>query len=389
MSDDARQPVAIRIARPYTSEDAFLENELDTLTRTSVVLVGAQSRPQGVVLRFEVTLASGAPLLRGEGRVVAYKPTAYNNEPGLTLRFTRLDPRSKALVDRAAALRDARARAGRAPHPNLLQGAPPLASSSGSLPVEPPSVTPLPEAEASSQRPMRPLASTWADEEPSSTTMTYDAPTLTRLKESQELQQAILDDSPPPSSPGSSHDPDTGITAIGERTPAPTVEIPVAEVSSIDVDVDVDLDGDTGEPSPQPSGDFEPATPDAVPERTSNVARPGLPAPPAMPEFPGRTATSPAPPAPRARPTPPQPRPSAAPPVARPSSLPPAPPRAPSAAPTAPPPEASAPEGSRVTAAPPPAARSDLLERLRSRARDLPTARRDAILAAKRPRPEQ
>ena len=220
--------------------------------------------------------------------------------------------------------------------------------------------------------------------------MTYDAPTLTRLKESQELQQAILDDSPPPSSPGASHDPDTGITAIGERTPAPTVEIPVADVSSIDVDVDVDLDGDTGEPSPRPSGDFEPATPDAVPQMTMKTGRSGTPEPPSMPEFRGRTATSPAPPAPRARPTPPPPRPSAAPPPpARPSSLPPAPPRALSAAPTAPPPEASATaEGARVTAAPPPAARGDLLERLRSRARELPTARRDAILATKRPRPE-
>jgi resuscitation-promoting factor RpfA len=111
VADEGRQPVAIRIARPYQSEDEFLEHELEMLTRTSVVLLGAQARPQGVVLRFELTLASGAPLLRGEGRVVGFKPNANGDEPGLTLRFTRLDPRSKALVDRAAAVRDARARA--------------------------------------------------------------------------------------------------------------------------------------------------------------------------------------------------------------------------------------------------------------------------------------
>jgi hypothetical protein len=124
MADEGRHPVAIRIARPYPSEEAFLEHELDTLTRTSVVLLGAQSRPQGVVLRFEVTLASGAPLLRGEGRVVGYKPNALNDEPGLTLRFTRLDPRSKALIDRAAALRDARARG--VTRPDLPPYEPPL-----------------------------------------------------------------------------------------------------------------------------------------------------------------------------------------------------------------------------------------------------------------------
>ena len=111
MADDPRQPVAIRVTRPYQSEDEFLETEIETLTRTSVVLVGAQSRPQGVILRFEVTLLDGVPILRGEGRVVAFKPRALGDLPGLTLRFTRLDAKSKALVDRAAAIRDARARA--------------------------------------------------------------------------------------------------------------------------------------------------------------------------------------------------------------------------------------------------------------------------------------
>ena len=99
------------MTRPYQSEDEFLEKEIETLTRTSVVLVGAQSRPQGVILRFEVTLLDGVPILRGEGRVVAFKPRALGDLPGLTLRFTRLDAKSKALVDRAAAIRDARARA--------------------------------------------------------------------------------------------------------------------------------------------------------------------------------------------------------------------------------------------------------------------------------------
>jgi molecular chaperone DnaK len=108
--DDSKAPVAIRITRPFGSEDEFLHHELDSITRTTVTLVGAQSRPQGVVLRFEVTLASGDPLLRGEGRVVGFKPAAQGNDSGLTLRFTRLDARSKGLVDRAAAMRDARAR---------------------------------------------------------------------------------------------------------------------------------------------------------------------------------------------------------------------------------------------------------------------------------------
>lgn len=108
MPEDPRPPVAIRITRPYGNEDEFLEHELETLTRTSVTLLGAQARPQGVVLRFELVLSSGQAILRGEGRVVGFKPNVLHGLGGLTLRFTRLDSKSKALVDKAAAARERR-----------------------------------------------------------------------------------------------------------------------------------------------------------------------------------------------------------------------------------------------------------------------------------------
>ncbi len=110
MAENPRPPVAIRIVRPYATEDELLEHELETIGKTSVLLLGAHSRPVGVILRFEVTLASGAVVLRGEGRVLAHKEKAFRGQSALTLRFTRLDPKSKAVVDRAAALRDARTR---------------------------------------------------------------------------------------------------------------------------------------------------------------------------------------------------------------------------------------------------------------------------------------
>jgi hypothetical protein len=109
VAENSRPPVAIRIVRPYDTEDELLEHELETVGKTSVVLIGAHPRPTGVILRFEVTLSSGATVLRGEGRVLAHKENAFRGQPGLTLRFTRLDPRSKAVVDRATAMRDARA----------------------------------------------------------------------------------------------------------------------------------------------------------------------------------------------------------------------------------------------------------------------------------------
>jgi hypothetical protein len=139
VAEDPRPPVAIRITRPYGTEDEFLEHELETLTRTSVTLLGAQARPQGVVLRFELVLTTGQAILRGEGRVVGFKPNVMHGLGGLTLRFTRLDSRSKALVDKAAVERERR-RPSHAPPsspPSRSSDRPPPSLPAPSLP-EPP-----------------------------------------------------------------------------------------------------------------------------------------------------------------------------------------------------------------------------------------------------------
>ena len=146
MADDAKTPVAIRITRPYDNEDAFLARELDTVTKTSIVLLGAQPRPQGVVLRFELALATGVPLVRGEGRVVAYKERAFEDSPGLTLRFTRLDSRSKALVDKAAAMRDARSRPSQTPVPPSASMPPAVHASAAGGPPSSVAAPPPPES---------------------------------------------------------------------------------------------------------------------------------------------------------------------------------------------------------------------------------------------------
>lgn len=146
MAEDPRPPVAIRITRPYGNEDEFLEHELDTLTRTSVTLLGAQPRPQGVVLRFELVLSSGQAILRGEGRVVGFKSNALNGLGGLTLRFTRLDSRSKTLVDKAASARERR-RPSHAPPAPAASG-PAVSSEPPPRPSAPPSEPPTAKREA-------------------------------------------------------------------------------------------------------------------------------------------------------------------------------------------------------------------------------------------------
>ncbi len=143
----AKPPVAIRITRPHQTEDEFLAAELDTISRTGVVLVGAQQRPEGVVLRFELTLANGAALLRGEGRVIGFKPNVVGNESGLALRFTRLDSKSKALVDRVSQMQNERREQRRS---SMVP--PPPSGETRQQPVEapPPPPTPAPDPLASS-----------------------------------------------------------------------------------------------------------------------------------------------------------------------------------------------------------------------------------------------
>jgi hypothetical protein len=101
-------PVAVRVVRPFPDEDALLAAESNVFTRTGIVLLGAPSRPNGVVLRFEICLQGGAAVMRGEGRVVGYRAPTDGEESALMLRFTRLDVKSKTLLDRAVAIREER-----------------------------------------------------------------------------------------------------------------------------------------------------------------------------------------------------------------------------------------------------------------------------------------
>jgi molecular chaperone DnaK len=137
VADVPPPPVAIRITRPYDSEDEYLAQELEMVSKTSITLVGAQPRPQGVVLRFELVLTGGAVLVRGEGRVVGFKPNAHRGVGGLTLRFTRIDARSKALLDKATALREQRRPSSKPPKDEAAAEAAQASDAAGSPPPPP------------------------------------------------------------------------------------------------------------------------------------------------------------------------------------------------------------------------------------------------------------
>lgn len=140
-------PVAVRVVRPFATEDELVAAESNAFTRTGVMLLGAPSRPSGVVLRFEICLRDGTPAMRGEGRVVGYRAPEAGEDGALMLRFTRLDVKSKQLLDRAVALREERRSL---PPPGARPAAPEATSA---RPPPPPSQRP---AVQPSHRPLPP-----------------------------------------------------------------------------------------------------------------------------------------------------------------------------------------------------------------------------------------
>lgn len=111
VGDELRQPVAIRVQRPYTSLKELLDAESESIHPTSVVLIGAAPRDKGVILTFDLVLRDGTVVLSGEGRVVGQRRVPPRNQEGMVVRFTRLTRESKAVIDQVTAWRTRQLRA--------------------------------------------------------------------------------------------------------------------------------------------------------------------------------------------------------------------------------------------------------------------------------------
>jgi hypothetical protein len=123
--ENPRPPPTVRITRPWTSEKEFIDGDLAYLGRTAILLPNAPAREAGELIRFEIVLSTGVAVFRGEGHVVVHHPPGGPKPPGLEVRFTRIDARSKLLLDRVRERRTALVRSGSMPPPALVSHAPP------------------------------------------------------------------------------------------------------------------------------------------------------------------------------------------------------------------------------------------------------------------------
>jgi molecular chaperone DnaK len=97
--------VPLRIRLPYGTEEEFIEGYGTNVAASGVFIATRSFKPTGTVLQFEFVLAGGSRLLRGEGMVIQTQVDEGGGRSGMTVRFTRLDAASKALVDRVLAAR--------------------------------------------------------------------------------------------------------------------------------------------------------------------------------------------------------------------------------------------------------------------------------------------
>jgi hypothetical protein len=133
--ENPRPPPTLRITRPWASEKEFIEADLAYLGRTAILLPNAGAREPGELIRFEIVLASGTPVFRGEGHVVCHHAPGGSKPAGLEVRFTRIDARSKLVLDRVRERRTALVRSGSIPPPALVSQAPPPGTSQPPPPV--------------------------------------------------------------------------------------------------------------------------------------------------------------------------------------------------------------------------------------------------------------
>ncbi len=92
----------------YASEAEFIERHAQNLSRTGIFIGGKRPRGVGEIVRFELALSDGAPLLTGEGEVMwTRKASPSGAPPGMGVRYTELDASGEALIQKVMAYKAA------------------------------------------------------------------------------------------------------------------------------------------------------------------------------------------------------------------------------------------------------------------------------------------
>jgi uncharacterized protein (TIGR02266 family) len=96
-------PHLVRIYLRYPDVDTFVARFAPNVTRGGIFLASRKPRPVGEVVRFEVSLAQGSPLLWGTGNVTwvrEFNPAEPHRAYGMGVQFTFVNPECRPLLER-------------------------------------------------------------------------------------------------------------------------------------------------------------------------------------------------------------------------------------------------------------------------------------------------
>ncbi|MDP1822959.1 MAG: TIGR02266 family protein [Archangium sp.] len=100
-SESSNEPrkVPLRIRLPFATEDEFIERYGVNVTRGGIFIATKHGKPEGTQLSIELVLQDGVRLMRGEGVVQKLLVDEQLGKSGMLVRFTRIDTRTKGLID--------------------------------------------------------------------------------------------------------------------------------------------------------------------------------------------------------------------------------------------------------------------------------------------------
>lgn len=138
-------PALVRLNLRYPDLDTFVARFAPNVTRGGVFLASRKPHPVGEVIRFEIALAQGSPVLWGAGRVTwvrEFNPAEPHRAHGMGVQFTNLDPECRPLLDRLLEKKSAA-------RPTPVSGVPivlPRQTSTAALVVRGPAKSPSPDS---------------------------------------------------------------------------------------------------------------------------------------------------------------------------------------------------------------------------------------------------
>jgi uncharacterized protein (TIGR02266 family) len=105
---DKRAPVSLKVRFKSATLDEFIEQYSNDISRGGMFVRSKQPMPVGTLLKFEIQLKDERPLIHGVGRVVWKRESSEASDTlpaGMGIKFIRMDPECRALVDKIVAER--------------------------------------------------------------------------------------------------------------------------------------------------------------------------------------------------------------------------------------------------------------------------------------------